>query len=90
MSNPFNTMNPMNPMNNMNMGAIQNAYQMLMSSKNPMQLFQNMAQNNPQLQPILQMLRNGGNPQQIFMNMCHQKGIDPQQFLTSITGKNTF
>ena len=88
MSNPFNAMNPM--MNNPAMGSIQNAYKMLMNSKNPLQLFQNMAQQNPQLQPIVQMLRNGGNPQQIFINMCQQSGIDPQQFLNSITGKNAY
>lgn len=87
MGNPFNSMNPMNAMN---MGSIQNAYQMLMHSSNPIQLFQNMAQQNPQLQPIVNMLRNGGNPQQIFMSMCQQRGINPQQFINSLTGKNTY
>ena len=87
MSNPFNAINPIN---NINIGAIQNMYQMLMNSANPMQMFQNMAQSNPQLQPIANMLRNGGNPQQIFNSLCQQRGINPQQFLTSITGRNTF
>ena len=87
MANPFNVMNPYA---NMNMGNIQNAYQMLMNSKNPVQLFQNMAKQNPRLQPIVQMLQNGANPQQIFMNMCQQRGIDPNQFLNSIKGKNTY
>ena len=88
MSNPFNAINP--AMNNPAMNSIQNAFRMLMNSNNPMQLFQNMAQQNPQLKPIVQMLRNGGNPQQIFMNMCQQRGIDPQQFLKTITGNNAY
>ena len=87
MGNPFNSLNPTNPMNANNMAGIRNAYQILSSSRNPMQAFQQMAQNNPQLQPIMQMLRNGANPQQIFMNMCQQRGINPQEFLRSITGR---
>lgn len=89
MANPFNALNPANPYNSNNMAGIRNIYQM-MQNGNPMQVFQQMAQSNPQLQPILNMLRNGGNPQQIFMNMCQQRGINPQQFINSITGKNTF
>ena len=85
MSNPFNTINPSNPMNANNMAGIKNMYQALTQSGNPLQLFQNLAQQNPQLQPIVQMLKNGANPQQIFINMCRQRGIDPQQFLNAIT-----
>lgn len=83
--NPFNILNPLNTMN---MGGIQEAYQMLMNSQNPTQLFLNMAQRNPNLQPIANMLRQGANPQQIFNNMCQQRGINPQQFLNSITNNN--
>lgn len=84
MSNPFNTLNPIN---NMNMGAIQNAYQMLANAQNPMQVFQQMAMQNPQLQPIMNMLRNGANPQQIFNSMCQQRGINPNEFIRSITSQ---
>lgn len=87
MPNPFNALNPIN---NMNMGAIQNVYQMFANAQNPMQVFQQMAQRNPQLQPIVQALRNGGNPQQIFNNMCQQRGINPNDFIRSITGRNTY
>ena len=87
MSNPFNAINPANPMNTNNMASIRNAYQMLMNAQNPMQLFQQMAASNPQLQPIVNMLRGGMNPQQIFMNMCQQRGINPQEFLKNITGR---
>lgn len=85
MSNPFNTLNPNNPMNANNMAGIRNAYQMLRNSNNPMYVFQQMAQNNPQLQPIANMLKQGGNPQQIFFSMCRQRGIDPQAFIKQIT-----
>ena len=80
MGNPFYQMNS-------NMTAIRNAYQMLTSSSNPMQIFTQLAQNNPQLQPILNMLRNGANPQQLFNSMCQQRGINPQEFIKNITGK---
>lgn len=79
MANPFNTQNT-----NQNF-QLQNMYKMLTQSKNPMQLFQQMAMNNPQMQPIADMLRNRS-PQDVFNYMCRQRGIDPQQFLKSITG----
>lgn len=79
MPNPFNTTN-----SNPNM-QLQNMYKMLTSSKNPIALFQQMAMQNPQLQPIADMLRNRS-PQDVFNYICRQKGIDPQQFLKSITG----
>lgn len=87
MSNPFNALNPNNPMNANSMASIRNAYQMLTQSRNPMQVFQQLAQQNPQLQPALQMLQQGMNPQQIFNTMCQQRGINPQEFLKNITGK---
>lgn len=87
MSNPFNALNPANPYNNNNMAGIRNAYQMLTSSRNPMQTFMQMAQGNPQLQPAIQMLQQGYNPQQIFNTMCQQRGINPSEFLRNITGK---
>lgn len=84
MSNPFNTLNPMN---NYDMGSIQNAYRALTTSNNPMQVFQQMAMNNPRLQPVLNMLNQGANPQQLFVNMCQQRGIDPNAFIRNITGR---
>ena len=87
MSNPFNMLNPANPYNSNNMAGIRSAYQMLTSSRNPMQTFMQMAQGNPSLQPAIQMLQQGYNPQQIFNTMCQQRGINPNEFLKSITGK---
>lgn len=81
MPNPFNQLNPTNN----NMASFKNAYQMLKNSNNPMFVFKQMAQSNPQLRPIVSMLNQGGNPQQIFYSMCQQRGIDPQAFLNQIT-----
>lgn len=91
MSNPFNTINPQNPYNVNNMAGIRNLYQSFRNSgNNPMQLLQNMAMSNPQLQPVFNMLRNGANPQQVFMNICQQRGINAQEFIRNLTGNSTF
>lgn len=84
MSNPFNVLNPSNPINANSLGYIKSLYQAAKNSNNPMQYFQMMAQNNPQLQPILNMVKNGGNPQQIFYQMCQQRGINPEEFLKAL------
>ena len=84
MSNPFNTLNPANPYNSNNMAGIRNIYQTMMNSRNPMQMFQQMARNNPNLQPIVNMLNGGANPQQIFNSLCQQRGINPQEFLKQL------
>lgn len=86
MSNPFNMLNPQNPYNSSNMTSIRNAYQMLIQSKNPMQVFQQLARQNPNLQPVVGMLQQGMNPQQVFNTICQQKGINPNEFIKNITG----
>lgn len=80
MPNPFNVQN-----NNQTM-QLQNMYKMLMESKNPMQMFEKIAMNNPKMRPILQALRSGNSPEQIFNSMCQQRGINPQEFIKKITG----
>lgn len=85
MANPFNTRT--NPMNTMDMNSLRNAYKLLTTSTNPMQLFENLASHNPNFKPILDALKGGTNPQQIFESMCKQRGIDPQEFLKNIQGK---
>lgn len=87
MSNPFNAINPANPYNANAMSGMRGAYQLLTQSRNPMQTFQQLAQQNPALQPILTMLNQGANPQQLFMSLCQQRGINPQEFLKNITGR---
>lgn len=88
MGNPFFQGSRQDLINsNNNFNDIKNAYDIFSHSKNPIDAFMKMAEKNLQLQPIAQMLKSGGNPQQIFITLCNQRGIDPQQFLNSITRK---
>ncbi len=64
-----------------------NLYQALINSKNPIQLFNTMAQTNPQLKPIVDMLNQGISPQNIFTSLCKQRGINPNEFLKQIQGQ---
>ncbi len=65
---------------------IQDLYKAISQSKNPYQTFITLAGNNPQLQPIVNVIKSGGNPQAIFNDMCKQRGVNPEEFLKSITG----
>lgn len=84
--------NPLNQLNNYNnmpgMGNIQQMYQSFMNSKNPMQLFQQMAMKNPQLNNVVKMINSGGNPQQVFNQLCQQRGINPDTFINTIRNGN--
>ena len=84
--NPFNTINPNNPMNANNMNNYKNIYRMLTTRGNPMQLLNQMAGSNPNMKPILDLINKGANPQDIFNDMCKQRGINPEEFIKSITG----
>ena len=75
-----------NPFNQPNISQFQQLYYTLTHSSNPMQIFENMAKNNPNLKPVMDILNKRTNPQQLYYEMCKQRGIDPQQFLKSITG----
>ena len=86
MANPFN--NSTNPMQNYNMSEIRSMYQTIMNSKNPMQMFVNLASRNPNMRPIVDALKNGANPKSLFESMCKDRGIDPNAFLNSIQGKS--
>lgn len=92
MPNPFNILNPYNPMRayQENMPGIQQMYQAIMGSSNPMQAFANLASRNPQMQPILQSLQGGADPRAIFSSLCQQRGINPQEFMRQITGNSAF
>lgn len=74
-----------NPLLQPNMNQMKELYN-AMRSGNSMQIFQKMAQNNPNMQPILNMLNSGANPQQLFYQMCKQRGINPEEFIKNITG----
>lgn len=86
MPNPFNR--TVNPIQNYNMAEIRNMYQTIMNSKNPMQMFENLASRNPNLAPIVNALRSGANPQSLFEALCRERGINPNEFLKSIQGKS--
>lgn len=92
MPNPFSVLNRNSPMGAFqgSMGNMQTFYRALMGAKNPMQAFQRIASQNPQMQPILQALQGGANPQQVFASLCQQRGINPQEFMRQITGNNGF
>ena len=87
--NPFNLLNPNNPMNSNNMNYYRNIYQMLCNSNNPMQMMKQMANNNPQMQPIIDLMNRGASPKDIFIDMCKQRGINPDEFIKQVTGNNT-
>lgn len=59
-------------------------YKMLTQSKNPMQIFTNIANNNPQMKPILELLQNGYSPEQVFNMVCESRGINPQDFMSKL------
>ena len=81
MSNPFYQSNM-----NTNNASFRDVYRMMSNSKNPMEVFMNIAKTNPNLRPALELMQNGNNPQAVFMQLCQQRGINPQDFLKSITG----
>ena len=79
MANPFNV-------NYNNTNNFRDIYRAMSQSNNPYEMFMRLAGNNPQMQPIINAMRNGMDPRQIFNNMCNQRGINPQEFIKSITG----
>ena len=85
MANPFYTGGYSAPQYNSQPNNINDIYRLLSNSKNPMQVFENIAKNNPNMAPILNLLHNGYSPEQIFVTMCQQRGIDPKQFMQNIT-----
>ena len=64
---------------------IKSLYQ-AMQSKDPMQMFQQMASTNPQLKPILKLLNSGTSPKDLFYETCQKRGINPDEFIKNITG----
>lgn len=74
-----------NPLLQPNVNQVKEMYN-AMKSNNPIQMIQKMAQTNPNMQQVLNALNNGANPQTLFYQMCHQKGINPDEFIKNITG----
>ena len=80
MPNPFYQENM-----NASIAPFKEAYKMLTNSKNPMELFMNMAKKNPNLQQAVAMIQAGQNPQLVFNQLCQQRGVNPQEFIRQIT-----
>ena len=85
MGNPFYDANNQNGMYN-NAEMFRNMYRAIQQSNNPSQMFIDILGRNPQMQPVLNAMQSGVKPQDIYIEMCKQRGINPQDFLKSITG----
>ena len=85
MPNPFAALNPNNPMRGYDFNQLRSMYK---NMGNPMQMLNQMAMQNPRMQPIVQALQGGANPQQLFNTLCQQRGINPQEFIRMITGSS--
>lgn len=53
----------------------------VMKGGNPMSILQNMAMQNPQLQPYIQMLNKGANPEQLVRQICKERNINVDELL---------
>lgn len=82
---PFANLNPARPANIPNMGRIQNAFQTIFNTRNPMQALQRAFSNTPQFAQMNDLLRQGRNPEQLFRQMAQQRGIDPDEFIRTMT-----
>ena len=84
MPNPFfaqesNEHSTINPSQN-----LKDLYKLLTQSNNPIQLFTEIAKNNPNMAPVLNLLQNGYSPEQVFNMMCEKRGINPQEFMSKL------
>lgn len=86
----FNAINNNLPNNipNQQLNDLRSMYQLFKSKGNPMMVFNQLTQNNPQMKQILELVRQGHNPQELFYNLCNQRGINPQTLINQITGGN--
>lgn len=82
MANPLLQALSMATMNN-GISSMSELYK-LMTSNNPMMLFNQIAKNNPQLNECLSLINRGINPQDIFYQLCNQRGINPQEMMRNI------
>ena len=72
----------LNQSQNNNIG---NTFRMLKNSNNPMQLLQNMARSNPQVQSVMNMIQTSGkSPKDLFYEIARQRGVDPNQILNML------
>ena len=61
---------------------------MFLQSSNPQEFLMNMASQNPKLLSLLALMQSSNqSPKDFFMNYAKQQGIDPNQFISQLTGK---
>lgn len=63
---------------------IRQAIKTLRSVNNPQMLFNQMAQQNPQLFQVMQMAQQYGSPKNAFYEIAKQKGINPDEFMRDL------
>lgn len=80
MANPFNSRTQYNPTGN-----IRELYRAMSQSTNPYDMFMRLASQNPQMQPIINAINSGNSPENVFKSMCQQRGINPNEFINSLT-----
>ena len=81
MANPFKNSNRLNNPT----GNIRELYRAMSQSTNPYEMFMRLASQNPNMQPIINAIKSGNSPESVFKSMCQQRGINPQEFVNSIT-----
>ena len=75
-SNPVSQQGQTNSM----VGQINQMYKMVKNSTNPGQMFQQLAQSNPQVRAAYsQIMANGGDPKTVFYSAAKAKGLTDEQ-----------
>lgn len=85
---PMTGMRQPQPSGGITMPQLQNMYQSIFKSGNPMQAIQRMAASNPRFAQISNLMKQGRNPESIFREMAAQRGIDPDDFIRQLQGNN--
>lgn len=71
--------------NNPTITGISQMIGIIKAASNPQAAFNQMAQNNPQIQQVMNYVnQNGGDPKQAFYNACKESGVDPDSILNQL------
>ena len=63
-----------------------NSFKTLLKSSNPEELVKNLISQNPQMNNVLQLMQNSGKtPKEFFYNYAKQQGVNPDEFINSLT-----
>lgn len=76
-------------MNQQNLGSLpsrnNDLLKTVLNSSNPKELLNSLISNNPQMKNLVQAMQSSGmSPKDYFYTFAKQKGIDPDQFLSSL------